>query len=143
MDKVLGLDLGTTTLGIAMIDSLGFIFGVENYRFPVGYYKLAKERVKYHLEREKINLVVLGYPLNMNGEEGDRTKSVERFKSELEIENPNVKFILVDERLSTVEAHERLINQGYSLKKRKEIIDMVSAEIILENYLARLKEGKI
>lgn len=105
--------------------------------------KLAKERVKYYLEQENIHKVVLGYPLNMNGEEGERTKSVLRFKSDLEKENPGIEIILIDERLSTVEAHERLIAQGYSPEKRKKIIDMVSAEIILENYQARKKEGKI
>ena len=143
MKEVLGLDLGTTTLGIASIDSLGFISGIENFTFPVGYYKLVRERVKYYLEQENIHKVVLGYPLNMNGEEGERTKSVLRFKSDLEKENPGIEIILIDERLSTVEAHERLIAQGYSPEKRKKIIDMVSAEIILENYQARKKEGKI
>ena len=141
--KVLGLDLGTTTLGIAMLSENGYIHGIENFRFSVGYYKLARERVIYYLDKEGINDVVLGYPLNMDASEGSRAKSVTRFKDDLLKERPGLNIILIDERLSTVEAHERLKEMGYSIEKRKEIIDMVSAVIILENYQARKKEGKI
>ncbi len=136
MERILALDLGTTTLGMAINDTLGIAaHPYENFRFEVNNYKKARIHVKEVVEKEGIKTIVLGYPLNMDGTHGEKSKSIERFKADLEGEIKGINIILVDERLSTVEAHERLHAQGLEYKKHKDMIDMVSAAVILETYL--------
>ena len=142
MERILGLDLGTKTLGIAMSDSLGIVHGIENYNFPDYYYLKARNKVHEISSKENINHIVIGYPLHMNGEISDRAKSCIRFKDDLLKENPNLKIDLMDERLTTVEANERMIEMDVPFKKRKQIIDMVSAIIILETYLNKISIEK-
>ena len=136
MERILGLDLGTTTLGMAINDSIGIaVHPYENFRFEPNNYKKARDKVHEVLLKENIKTIVLGYPLNMDDRKGERASSTERFKADLEKENEGVNIILVDERLSTVEAHQRLYDMGVPSKKHKEMIDAMSAVIILETYL--------
>ena len=136
MERILGLDLGTTTLGMAINDSIGIAaHPYENFTFEPHNYKKARLHVKEVVEKENIKTIVLGYPLNMDGRKGERAQSVERFKSDLEKEIEGINIILVDERLSSVEAHERLFASGLELKKHKAMIDAVAASVILETYL--------
>lgn len=140
MKKILGLDLGTKTLGIAISDSLGIAaHGYENFTFEFGNYKKARERVLEIVQKENIEEIALGYPLHMSGEVSPRAESSKRFKEDLEKDNPNLKIILVDERLTTVIAHKRLMEADLSRNKRKEVIDMMSAVVILETYLQTRK----
>lgn len=136
MNKIIGLDLGTNTLGVALTDeSQKFVFGREVFRFKPNNYYAARNYVLDLAKKEKTNEIVLGLPLNMDGTEGERASSVKRFANDLLKENPNLNIHLQDERLSTVEAHERLSNIGLSSLKIKEKIDMVAAQVILETYL--------
>ncbi len=142
MERILGLDLGTTTLGMAINDSLGIkCHPYENFRFEVNNYKKARTHVKEVIQKENIKTIVLGLPLNMDDTEGERALSARRFKADLEKEIEDINIILVDERLTSVEAHERLFNQGLPLKKHKETIDAVAASIILETYIERMKNN--
>ena len=75
----------------------------------------------------------------MSGEVSPRAESTKRFKSDLEEENPNLKIVLIDERMTTIIANNRLMEADLSRKKRKEVIDMMSAVVILESYLATRK----
>ena len=141
MERILGLDLGTTTLGMAINDSLGIkCHPYENFRFEPNNYKKARTHVKEVIVKENIKTIVLGLPLNMDNTEGDRAKSSRRFKEDLEKEIPGINVILVDERLTSVEAHDRLFEMGLPLKKHKDMIDAVAASIILETYLERNKK---
>ena len=109
MERILGLDLGTTTLGMAINDSLGIkCHPYENFRFEPNNYKKARVHTKEVLDKENIKTIVLGLPLNMDDSEGDRAKSARRFKEDLEKEIPGITIILVDERLTSVEAHDRM-----------------------------------
>ena len=142
MDKVLGLDLGTKTLGIAISDALGLAaHGYENFVFKEFNYKKARQRVLEICKEENIHEIALGYPLHMNGELSKRAQSCMRFRDDLIKECPELKIELIDERLSTVEAQERMHNLGYNTKQMKKVIDMMAAVVILETYLAR-KEQK-
>lgn len=141
MDKILGLDLGTTTVGVAVgRPNDTFIFTRPVINFSKGNYRYARSEVLSLCEKERITTIVLGYPLNVDGREGERAKSVKRFKSDLLSECPNLEIILVDERYSTLEAEERLKRLGYKQAKIKELVDSEAAKIILETYFARLKE---
>ena len=135
--KVLGLDLGSRTIGIAISDSLGIIAsGVETYRFHEGRYDLALARVVELVKEKKVSKIVLGYPKHMNGDIGDRAKLCEEFKKMIE-DAVNLEVILMDERWTTKLAEARLLEADISRKKRKMVIDKMAAVVILQNYLDR------
>ena len=131
MKKVLGLDLGSRTCGIAMSDILGMIaHGVETFRFKPDDYLTCAKHVKEIVEENEIETIVLGLPKHMNGDIGERGQiSIEM------IEGINV--ILVDERLTTVVAENQLLFADVSRKKRKQVIDKMAAVAILQGYLDR------
>lgn len=136
MGKVIGLDLGSRTLGIAISDSLGMIaYGRETFRFEEGNYKKAAMYVIDCAKKENVNEIALGLPLHMNGDVGDHAQSALRFKEELLELNPDLKIAMVDERMSTMLANRRLLEADLSRKKRKKVIDKMAAVVILETYL--------
>ena len=133
--RILGLDLGSKTIGISISDALGIIAsGVETYRFDEDRYDLALARVIEISKERKIDKIVLGYPKHMNGDIGDRAKLCEEFKKQIE-EALNLEVILVDERWTTKLAESRLLEADISRKKRKKVIDKMAAVVILQNYL--------
>lgn len=134
MGARLGLDLGTKTLGIAVSDDLGIIAsGLENFRFEEENYDKAVSRVVEIVKDRNITKVVLGKPVHMNGDEGDKVELVNAFKAKLE--EHGISVVLLDERWTTKMATRRLLEADLSRSKRKKVIDMMSAVIILQNYL--------
>ena len=143
MSKILGLDLGTTTLGIAKTDSLRIAaHGVETFRFEKGNFKKAREHVIELCEKEGILTIVLGMPIYASGDVSPHAESCLRFKDDLLKLNPNLKIEMVDESYSTIEADEKLKVTGLSYEKRKEIIDEMAAVVILERYLEKVGSKK-
>ena len=140
MEKILGLDLGSVTCGIAMSDTLGLIaHGVETYRFKENHYKSCAWHIKEIVEENNIHTIVLGLPKHMNGDLGERAQVSIAFKERLE-KMMDVEVILVDERLTTVIATNNLIFGDVSRKKRKEVVDKMAAVEILQGYLDSIKE---
>lgn len=136
MSKIIGLDLGTTTLGIAITDEeQKIVFGREIFRFKAKNYYAAREYVLELAKKEKVTTIVIGLPYNMDGTSGERGQSVKRFGDDLLKASPELLVEYQDERLSSVEAHERLSAMGIKTIKHKETIDMVAAQVILETYL--------
>lgn len=134
--KVIGLDLGEKTLGIAISDSMGIIAqGIENYRFEDCNYNLALERALFYIKKENIKEVALGLPLHMSGDESDHSLLARKFKTMLEEKDKSLKVVLIDERWTTKQANRRLLEADLSRKKRKNVIDKMSAVVILETYL--------
>jgi putative holliday junction resolvase len=133
--KILGLDLGSKTLGIALSDALGFTAqGIETFVFKDNQYDQAVNRVFEIVQKEKIKTIVLGYPKNMNGTLGERAMISEQFAEKLKAVM-DVEVVLWDERMSTVMAEKVLINANVSRSKRKKIIDKMAAIVILQSYL--------
>ena len=133
--KCLGMDLGTKTLGIAISDKQGIIASP----YKLIRFKAIEDAVKEVLdiiEEEKIEVLVLGLPKNMNNTLGFASERSLNFKKLLE-EKTDLKIELIDERLSTVEAERILLDYDMSRKKRKEHIDNTAAAIILDTYLRR------
>lgn len=131
--KCLGMDLGTRTLGLATSDKLGII----SSPYKTLRYNDVDELVMDVLdiiEKEKIEVLVLGYPKNMNNTLGSAVERTNVFKEKLESKT-DLEIHLIDERLSTVEAENYLINEDMRRDKRKKIIDSVAASIILDTYL--------
>lgn len=137
MNKVIGLDLGSKTLGIAISDVLGIAHGHEEFVFQENAYKQAERKVLELVKETGIKEIALGYPLNMDGSVGDRARSSEIFKENLLKADPSLTITLVDERLTTVMATSFLLDADISRKKRKKVIDKQAAIVILQSYLDR------
>lgn len=132
--RILGLDLGSKTLGVSVSDVLGMIARpVETIRFESDDYDQASSLVEKYLKEFQVKTVVLGLPKHMNGDIGIRGEISLSFKEKLE--EMGVQVILWDERLTTVAASKILIAADVSRKKRKKIIDQMAAVQILQSYL--------
>lgn len=138
--KALGMDLGTKTLGLAVSDKLGIISNPYKTLRYNDIDELVNE-VNNLIKDLNIEILVLGYPKNMNNTLGEAIERTEIFKEKLE-KVSNMEINLVDERLSTVEAERVLIGADMRRNKRKEVIDSVAASIILDTYLKRIGSGK-
>ena len=141
MDKYIGLDLGTVTLGIAASDSLGFVHGLETFRFSKEAYSQARKRVHEVVAQTGIKNIVIGLPINMDGTQGWRAESSIRFKDDLLKEDPTLKIDLQDERMTSISAHKTLYEMNVSSKKHKETVDRIAACEILDFYI-RMKGNK-
>lgn len=133
--KYLGLDLGTKTLGLSLSDRTGTIASFYkniNYKSMDNLFIEIKEIV----EKEQIDKLVLGLPKNMNNSLGQRAEETIDFKDKLS-EFLKKDIILEDERLTTKVAESILIKADLSRKKRKKVIDGLSAVVILQSYLDR------
>ena len=139
--KYLALDLGTKTLGIAYNDALGFVHGLETFRFDKNQYIVARKHVLELCEKMMINEIAIGLPLHLNGEMSEMAKNVLRFREDLLKEKPTLVINTVDERLTSVSANKSISEQGMNHKQRKESVDRIAACIILDTYI-RMKERK-
>lgn len=133
--KKMALDFGDVRIGIATSDMLGMIAtGLETYT------RTSKEKDISHIvaliEQHKVDTVVIGLPVNMDGTYGTRVEVTKAFVEELK-KHTTAKIVYQDERLTSVEAEELLISQNVSREKRKLVIDQVAAAIILQSYLDR------
>lgn len=134
--RVMGLDYGDKTVGVAISDELLItaqpIETVERERTN----KLRKtyQRIEALIAEYEVEKIVIGKPLNMNGTEGDRVELTEAFADELS-RRTGLEIIWIDERLTTVQADRILEKTGVAHSARKEHIDKMAAAIILQTYL--------
>lgn len=136
MSRIIGIDFGLSKVGIAISDPSGIIsMPLETIR-----YKNQKELIevikKIALEKN-VKTLVIGYPLNMNFKENNMTEIIDKFK--IVMENNNFVIHLEDERLSSQYAKKIMIQQDIKTGKNKEMVDVLSASIILQTYLDREK----
>ena len=141
MNQVIGLDLGTTTLGIAYSDAFGFVHGIETFRFDRNQYIVARKHVLELVDKMMINEIAIGLPLHLSGEMSEMANNVMRFREDLLKERPNLIINTVDERLTSVSANRSISEQGKNHKQRKESVDRIAACIILDTYV-RMKERR-
>lgn len=132
--RYLGLDLGTKTLGISISETGVIANALTILRHDNNFDYLIGELSKIIKER-KIDILVLGLPKNMNNTIGERGEMILSFKEKLEVFN--LPIVLEDERLTTKVAESILINADVSRKKRKQVIDKMAANVILQSYLDR------
>ena len=139
-NRLIGLDLGTKTIGVSMSDSSRIIASTfETIKRKKT--KLDIERILEICDQFKISGIVLGYPINMNYTEGPRSQSTMSF-AKLLAQRTNIPIILWDERLSTSAAEKVLISADLSRKKRKDVIDKLAATYILQGILDRISNIK-
>lgn len=140
MNKVIGLDLGKKTCGIAYSDALGFVHGLETYRFKAFNYEDAAEHVHNIAKERGIVEFALGLPLHLSGQMSEMAQNVMTFKSLLESKNKDYVIELVDERYSSVIANNTISTLNMNHQQRKEVVDTYAACEILDTYIR--KKGK-
>lgn len=137
--RYLGLDLGTKTLGLSMSDLTGTIANtLKTIRFESEDYDSLLPIVEEIINEYKIDKLVIGLPKNMNNTIGERAQITIDFKEKLE-KFINKEIAFQDERLSTVSAHNFMLEADISRKKRKQKVDQLAANIILQTYLDKEK----
>lgn len=135
--RYLGLDLGTKTLGVAITDKTGTIARfLKVIHFKSEDYDKALKEIVEIVKEYDIKKIALGLPKNMNNSLGFASERSLKFKEKLE-ELIDIPIILIDERLSTVEAENILLDADMSRKKRKKVIDGVAAQIILDTLIKK------
>jgi putative Holliday junction resolvase len=132
--RVLGIDLGDVRIGLARSDPLGITAQ------PLGILEISGDKqilreIRRIVSEQEISTVVIGLPLLLSGEEGERARAAREFASRLEKSLHGVDVLLWDERLSTVQAERVMISGNVRRKKRKEKIDSIAASLILQSYL--------
>lgn len=138
--KYLGLDLGTRTLGISISDLTHTIATTyKTIRYEDENYEILILELKKIIEQEQITKIILGLPKNMNNTIGESAQRCLNFKKLIE-EKLKIEVIMQDERLTTVEATNYMLEANVSRKKRKKKIDSLAANIILQSYLDRKKD---
>ncbi|MBU0567873.1 Holliday junction resolvase RuvX [bacterium] len=131
--RILGIDFGGKRIGIAVSDETGFLASALKVIENRGEEKVLEE-LKEIISSFEVEEIVIGLPKMMDGSLGREAAKVHSFASSLR-ENLSCPINFWDERLSTVEAQNILIQGNLSRKKRKKVIDKLSAVIILQGYL--------
>lgn len=135
MGRILGIDLGNRTVGLAVSDIMGIIAN------PIGTVRINDQdldrallEVKKVIAEREVSLIVLGFPKNMNGTVGPQGEYCLKFKEMLTKET-SLEVKMVDERLTTKQADAIMLEADISRKKRKQNVDKLAATIILQTYL--------
>ncbi|GAA0483113.1 Holliday junction resolvase RuvX [Salinibacillus aidingensis] len=132
--KILGLDVGEKTIGVAVSDELGWTAqGIKTIRWTEEFHQVVDE-LRQIITQHQIKKVVVGHPKNMNGTIGERGKACEDFAGKME-EEFQLPVELWDERLTTMAAERILLSADMSRAKRKKVIDKMAAVMILQSYL--------
>lgn len=133
--RVLGLDVGSRTIGVAMSDEMGWTAqGIETLRFKEDDIDSTIPKLSAYIEQYGISTIVVGLPKNMNGTIGERGEICQAFGARVR-DILQVEVVFWDERLTTVAAHKYLIEADMSRKKRKKVVDKVASVLILQGYL--------
>lgn len=135
--RYLGVDYGDVRTGLAVSDASAFLASGIGYISEGGMKNTACRVAKEAKERD-IQKIVVGLPRNMDGSEGERSQVVRAFVALLQ-EETAVPVVLFDERLSTMEAHRYLNTTATHGKRRKKVVDTLSAQIILQDYLDKIR----
>jgi putative Holliday junction resolvase len=140
MERILGLDVGTRTIGVAVSDPLGItaqpVTTIRRTKLDADLAELRDIVALYNA-----SLLVVGYPRNMNGTVGEQAQYVDRFVEALRAQVP-LPVELVDERLTTRVASQAMKAGNVKAARRKEIIDQQAAALILQGYMDRLSRQK-
>ena len=131
--RIIGLDVGTKTIGVAVSDIMGWTAqGVATVRRRNPEWDVAE--IKRYVDELEAEQIMIGLPLNMNGSEGPSVDMVRQFGAQLEAAL-DVPIVYRDERLSTMVAERYLLEGDVSRKKRKTVIDKMAAVFVLQGYL--------
>ena len=140
MTRVLGIDYGEQRTGIAITDPLKITAqGLETIKSN-GSDKVVLRRIEEIVNEYNVDTFVIGNPINLDGTESDRSKLTEEFIHKLKSRFNNIEIIKMDERFTTVEAHRTMNDLNIDSRKKKDIVDTISAVYILESYLKTIEK---
>jgi len=141
--RIMGLDYGSVTVGVAISDPLLLTAqGIEVIRRKQeNKLRRTLARIEELIKEYEVSKIVLGYPKNMNNTIGERVRKTEEF-AEMLRKRTNLEVILWDERLTTVSAGNVLSEGGLNYKEKDAVIDKIAAVIILQGYLDKLYNQK-
>ncbi|HLS20923.1 MAG TPA: Holliday junction resolvase RuvX [Bacillota bacterium] len=139
--KIIGLDVGSKTIGVAISDALGWTAqGLTTIKWNENNLSSADEPLVHIIDEHEITQAVIGLPKNMDGSIGERGEAVKRFADHFKNVH-QIPTVFFDERLSTMAAERTLLEADMSRKKRAKVIDKVAAVVILQNYLDMQNKG--
>ena len=134
--KILGLDVGSKTVGIAISDLMGWTAqGLDTLRINEEQDDLGIDQLVKIIKDNQVGTVVIGLPKNMNNSIGFRGEASIKYKEKLRESIPSIDIVMWDERLSTMAAERSLLEADVSRQKRKKVIDKMAAVFILQGYL--------
>ena len=137
--RMLGIDYGDSRVGIAITDALGITAqGLETIHHK-GNDKINLRRLDEIMQQYEIDTIVVGKPLNMNGTATERVEVTNKFIHKLKCKYNKLKIDTMDERLTTVEAHRTMNDLNINPRKKKNLVDTISAVYILEMYMNKNK----
>lgn len=140
--RYLGIDLGSKTVGLAMSDPTGLIASsFKTIFFKNEDYLSTIDEIKQIVNDYEIKKIILGLPKNMNNTLGERALITIDYKKLLE-DNIKIPVIFMDERLTSVISNKVLIEADISRKKRKQKVDSIAAQIILQDYLDKERNNE-
>ena len=134
--KILGLDVGSKTVGIAISDLMGWTAqGLDTLRINEEQDDLGIDQLVKIIKDNQVGTVVIGLPKNMNNSIGFRGEASIKYKEKLQESIPSIDIVMWDERLSTMAAERSLLEADVSRQKRNKVIDKMAAVFILQGYL--------
>ena len=137
--RKMGIDYGDSRVGIAVTDALGITCqGIETIHHN-GNDKIVLKRLEELINEYEIDTIVIGMPINMNGTKADRVEITKKFIHKLKCKFNKIPIEEIDERLTTVAAHKTMNFLDVNKKKKRDIVDTISAVYILEIYMNKLK----
>ena len=137
--RTLGIDYGDSRVGIAISDALGITAqGLETIHHK-GNDKIILRRLDEIMQEYEIDTIVVGKPLNLNGTAAERVEVTNKFIHKLKCKYNKLKIDTMDERLTTVEAHRTMNDLNINPRKKKNLVDTISAVYILEMYMNKNK----
>ena len=141
--RVMGLDYGSKTVGVAISDPLGLTAqGVETiWRKQENKLRQTLARIEELISEYQVERIILGYPKNMNNTIGERALKSLEFKEKLE-GRTGLPVVMWEERLTTAEAERTLMETGVRRENRKQYLDQMAAVLILQGYLDRISMNK-
>ena len=138
--RKLGIDYGDARVGIAITDALNItVQGLETIHHNQNDKIVLKRLEELTIEYE-IDTFVVGMPISLNGNKAERVDVTEKFIHKLKCKFPKIKIETIDERLTTVEAHKTMNFLNVDKKKKRNIVDTISAVYILETYMKKLEK---
>lgn len=137
MERMIGIDVGRKRTGLAQSDPLGI------FASPLETVPTAKiiDYLKSYIQKEPVKLFVIGQPVNMNGKPSESAADVKGMVTRLKAVFPNIPIVMEDERFTSVLAHRAMIDGGMKASDRRDKmnVDKISASIILQSYMDRIK----
>ena len=139
MTRILGIDYGDSRVGVAVSDALGITAqGLETIHHN-GNDKIVLKRLEEIIKEYKVGTIAIGIPYKLNGDAADRVEITKKFIHKLKCKFNTIDIKEIDERLTTVAAHKTMNYLGVKNKKKKNIVDTLSAVYILEIYMKNKK----